>query len=84
MRRRLADELLHVGNELVLYLKAPRRISDVDDEEEIREQQRLDGSDAKVLQPFSNAEVNVEIRGRTGDRDGERTVGVDKNPDFFA
>ena len=57
----LLDEGLDLLGELVFDLDVPRGLGHVDDEEEVRDQQRLEHRDAQVLQPLADPDADRVI-----------------------
>jgi len=51
-RRRTTDKFLEVSDDSVFHFQAPQRVRDVDGEEEVGQQERFGGGDAKILQPL--------------------------------
>ena len=83
----LADEGFDLLDELVLDLEVPGRLGDVDDEEQIRDQQRLDGRDAQVLQPLPIPTFTVKSFGCPVieiERARSASMTSRRNPPFFA
>lgn len=73
----LADEGLHLLDELVLDLDVPGALRHVDHQEQVRDQQCLRGRHSEMLQPLANPDANREVGGVARDHDRQCSVGVD-------
>ena len=76
--RRLADERRRSACASLFSISSvPGHLGDVDDEEELGQQQRLDRGGREVLDPLADPDPDGEVVGLARDRDRERAVGGD-------
>jgi len=59
----LTNKFLQIDDNLVLDLKAPRRVSDVDDQEKVRDEQRFDGGNAECWSHLPTPNRTVKSAG---------------------